>query len=151
MKTAKELLELRNKLKEEKRVDRMAESEWKHIEGIIDQFEVIDNSTYIEVPKVRYTSNKIKLGELGFLIYNFHKVSRLYFDKDEYEIYLSKEKHIKINSVNVKSDSEKCPWQEGAFILKRDSNSPHITVKWKDNKGDYNRILDEIKQYFNTH
>ena len=135
MKTAKELLELRNKLEEEyekekqEMMNKAILEEWKYIEETIDKFKVVRGNSYIKVNKVKYKANRDKLKEYGFFVLDGSNTTKLYFDENEFTQDIIRRKAIKNNSVNVKSDSEKFPWQEGIYKLERDPNSPPITVK----------------------
>lgn len=154
MKTAKELLELRNKLEEEYEkekkeiVDKAISKEWKYIEDTIDKFKVARGNSYIEINKVKYKANRNKLKEYGFFALDGINATKLYFDENEFTQDIIRRKAIKNNSVNVKSDSKKYPWQDGIYKLESDPNSPPITVKWHNHKGDYDRLLEKINECF---
>lgn len=120
MKTAKELLELRNKL--EKGHEECVKKEWDNIEKTIDNFKIAKECEYIKIPKIENDINKDKIASYGFFIWDIHGYCRLYFDEDSY------------NQARRHCHSFEIP------------KHPYSPFESQDNKGDYDSLADGIRK-----
>lgn len=156
MKTAKELLELRNKLEEEyekekqEKIDKAILEEWRYIEDAIDKFKVVRGNSYIKVNKIKYEANRDRLKAHGFFILDWDcGITKLYFDENGFSQDLKRGRGIKINSINIKSDNERYPIYTHPHIEKVDKTFPKVTIKWPARTEDYFTAINKLHQYLN--
>lgn len=135
MKTAKELLELRNKL--EKDYEECIKKEWDNIEKTIDNFKITKECEYIKIPKIENDINKDKIASYGFFIWDIHGYCRLYFDED---LYNQARRHC--HSFEIPKYPHK---------ISTDKTFPCMTVKCHNHKGDYDRLLEKINEWLKTY
>lgn len=129
MKTAKELLELRNKL--EKDYKECVKKEWDNIENTIDTFKITKECEYIQVPKIESDENKNVLLHNGFFIWDYNDYSRLYFDEDSYNL--------------ARRHCHEFIIPRRLYEISADKTSLQNTVESKSNEDYYDSIVNNVK------